>query len=409
MLISFSHEKDERRNIQLGDFGKVKSYIRSELNNNKNNASEAFFAAIDTLANNPIWLDRFTKSFNLEMGTKAKFQVFTAEEKEEMKKVFTVTGGASGGGLTPINDLFETTILPIADGLFFDTNTVLSQVTTIDAGKDSGNQSYALNEFADEKDAEDLAELAAGTEVDDAPRDGDTITPKNKVQASTSFSEYALMTMTPDLYGKYMARLMKRLQNRLVYNIFKGSNASNQFKGIINTAGSTEDDQEGALTFTDASSTDNIDLMLRMQGDLPDAVTDQEESKFQYFCKRNTWYKRALITQDLQQNYKLKGVIDDTIGNRNIGGSKINLINGGLNDGEVVFCDLSNYYMARKGPIQFKSDEGIVKLKEGQVTLVCRVYADGGMVFAHKNKVGSGAGANDNKQRNLFRKADLSA
>jgi hypothetical protein len=55
----------------------------------------------------------------------------------------------------------------------------------------------------------------------------------------------------------------------------------------------------------------------------------------------------------------------------------------------------------------FKTDEGLANVKTGNVIAVARLYADGGMVKAHTNAVGSGSGANDNQARNMFRHVDL--
>jgi len=404
MLINFANQNDVAKDVVSGDLSKVIDYNKSQIN--KGGKAEANFVAgaIDTASLNPIWRERFTRSFNSVMGSNVTFDAISDEEKEVMKS-FTITGGVSG---TSIADVFETTVLPVADALLYDNSAILSRVSRINVGLNDGNQSFDLNEFGAESDAENLDEDDAGTEADDSIRNGDTITPKNKIQASTSFTEYALLTMQPELLAQYMARGMKRLQNRMVYNILAGSNASNQFKGIINSAGSTEDDQEGALAFAVGSATDNLDYMLRMIGNLPNTVTEGEESGFVYIGRRSDFYSKLAIVQNASNDYKRVDVISSIPGERSIGGFPFLFAGTGLSANQVILADLANYYVAQKGGMRMVSDEGLATVKTGVVTVAFRVYADGGMVLAHKNAVGSGAGASDNTARNLFRLATLS-
>lgn len=406
MLISFadSREAEIRKEVAGGNFSTVQSFIKDELNKSPNKRDQNLVSfAIDTAAQNPVWRASFAKEFAREMGmAKApKFEVFSEEDKSQMRN-YTITGGVSG---TNIDGLLETTILPVVDGLLWDTNPILSRVSQIPVGLNDGNQSFDLNEFNGEQLAEDLDEDDAGTEADDTVREGDTITPKNKIQASTAFTEYALLTLSAPLLARYVARLVKRVQNRYVYNIFKGSNASNQFKGIINSFGTTVDNQEGALAFADAGATDNVDLLLRSLGDLPDAVTQAEESKFSFYMTRQAFYQKVLPVQDTTTNYKLTGVINDLPGQRSIAGLPV-IFTGyaGLGD-SVVLADLSNYFVARKGGLRMITDTA--SIKTGVVTMVAREYADGGMVMAHKNVAGGSADTSDNQARNMFRSVTL--
>jgi len=406
MLISFadSREAEIRKEIASGNFSTVQSFVKDELNKSPNKRDQNLVAfAIDTAGQNPIWRARFAKAFAQEMGIVApKFEVFSEEDKSQMQN-YTITGGVSG---TNVDGILETTILPVIDGLVWDTNPILSRVSQIPVGLNDGNQSFELNEFNSEQAAEDLEEDDAGTEADDTVREGDTLTPKNKIQASTAFTEYALLTLSDVLLAQYVARLIKRVQNRYVYNIFKGSNASNQFKGIINSFGSTVDNQEGALAFSDSSNaTDNVDLLLRSLGDLPDAVTQAEESKFAFYMTRQAFYGKVLPVQDTTTNYKLAGVINDLPGQRSIAGLPV-IFTGyaGLGD-TVVLADLGNYYIARKGGLRMITDTAAIKT--GVVTMVAREYADGGMALAHKNVAGGSAGTSDNQARNMFRSIEL--
>lgn len=407
-LIQFNRvtarEDDFRAELAQGNgLNTVQEFAQHMLSTDKKALVNQLFDLVDTAALNPIWNSRFTRAFNKEMGSNVTFSAFTDEERAALRE-FTITGGVTG---TSITGLFETNILPIIDGLLFDNSPVLSRVSMIDAGENSGSLAFKLNEFAAEIAAENLDEDDGGTEADDAPRAGDTITPDKKIQASTSFTEYALMTMQPELLAKFVARLVKRVQNRLVLNIFSGSNASNQFKGIVNTAGSTEDDQEGSLLYTPTGGSDNIDKVLELAGDLPDAVTENEESGFAYFMTRSTWYQKIRLVTDANKNYKVANVLSEVGGQRTINGLPVIFVGFGVAANRVILADLSYYYMVKRGSLMFKTDDGIPNIKTGNVTAVARMYADGGMVMAHKNTVGGGAGANNNQARNMFRHMDV--
>jgi hypothetical protein len=408
MLIQYNaktaNEKEFRQELITGSgIETVKQYAQNLNNKSKAELTNALFDIIDSAAVNPVWRSQFNKAFNKAMGSAVNFDVYTDAEREDMKQ-FTITGGVSG---TSITGLFETNILPIVDGLLFDNNPVLSRVSIIDAGVNNSSLAFKLNEFASELNAENLDEDDAGTEADDRPRDGDTLTPDKKIQASTSFTEYALLTMNPTLLAQFIARLIKRTQNRLVANIFSGINSSNQFKGLINTVGSTEDDQEGSLLYNATGGADNIDKVLELAGDLPDAVTEGEESKYAYFMTRSTWYQKVRLVKDANSNYKINNVITEVGGQRTLNGLPVVFVGFGLANNRVGLYDLSNYYLAKRGQLMFKTDEGLANVKTGNVTAVARLYADGGMVMAHKNAVGSGAAANDNQARNMFRHVDL--
>lgn len=408
MLIKFNkqtaNESDFRKELLMGTgLATAKQYAQYLQKNDKPQVTNKIFDLIDTCSVNPIWRAEFQRAFNKALGTKAQFDTYTDEERK-VQKEFTVTGGVAG---TSIADLFETNILPIVDGLLFDNSPVLSRVSMINAGENDGNQSFDLNEFGGEIAGENLDEDDAGTEADDVVRVGDTLTPKHKIQASTSFTEYALMTMRPDLLGRFVARLVKREENRLVLNTFAGSNASNQFKGIINSFGTGENDQEGALQYIASGATDNVDKVLEMAGDLPDAVTESEESNFAYYMTRSTWYQRIRLVTDANDNYKVNSVITETGGQRTLNGLPVIFVGFGIQANRVILADLSNYFIAKKGSIQFKTDDGLSQIKQGIVTAVARVYADGGMVMAKKNAIGTGAGQNNNQSRNMFRFIDL--
>lgn len=396
MLINFAKETQVKESVLGGDLTPLKEYVQKQLQTDKKD--ENFVAGlIDTACINPVWREQFTRAFNLELGTKAKFQALDDEEKETLKK-YTVTGGVSG---TDISGLFETTVLPIADGLLIDNSPILSRVSIIPTGLNDGNQSFALDEFGAEVVAESLDEDDAGTEADDAPRAGDTITPKNKIQASTSFTEYALLTMQPTLLAQFYARGIRRIENRLVHQIIAGTNTNNQFKGIINSSGSGADDQEGALAYAYGSSTDNLDYLLRAIGDLPNSISQGEESRLVYIMGRSDFYQKIALIQDLDTNYKRNGVVETAPITKNIGGYPVLFVSSGLTSGQVILCDLKNYYVAMKGGIRMISDNGLAGVKAGTVTVAFRTYADGGMVLAHKNV--SVADTNNNQARNTFR------
>lgn len=402
MLLNFAKEDNVKEKIGRGDFSNLQEYSRQQIGLPNAKRDENFLAGlIDTASTNPVWADKFQKSFSKTYGSKINIQSFSEDEKKEMAN-YTITGGVAG---TDISGLFETTILPVLDGLLFDNSPILSRVSQIPVGTNDGNQTFKLNEFSGEQTAESLDEDDEGTEADDTTRAGDSILPDNKIQASTSFTEYALLTMRPELMGNYTARLLKRIENRYVNHILAGSNASNQFKGIINSSGAGEDDQEGALAFAYGASgaSDNLDYLLRSVGDLPNAVTEGEESRFVFIGRRTDFYSKLAIVQNATNDYKRVGVIDAMPGSRTVGGVPFLFAGNGLSANQVLLVDLANYYVARKGGLRLITDDGKSNVKKGNVTFVAREYADGGMVFAHKNAVGSGAGANDNQARNMFR------
>lgn len=393
------YSKDEIKNIQSGDMGKMLDSIRRTA---KYELTNHIFDYIDNAATNPIWRSRFTRAFNRTMGSNVTFQAFDDEEKEEMQKNYTITGGVSG---TSISGLFETNILPIVDGLIYDNSPILSRVNVITDNGQNNVGAWKLNQFSAEQAAGDLDEDDAGTEADDTPRTGDTLTPDKKIQASTSFTEYAMMTMSPDLLGQFVAKLIKRVQNRLVLNILAGTDASNQFKGIINSAGSTEDNQMGALAYTTGSG-DNINKLLQMIGNLPDGLSEDDESRYVFITNRSTWYNMIRVVQNVQNDYKIDNLISEGA-QRKLANLPVLFAGYGVTNNRVILGDLSNYYLIKRGEVTFKTDDGLASVKTGNVTAVARVYADGGMVLAHKNAVGSGAGASDNQARNAWRFIDL--
>lgn len=391
-----STKEEQEKLIVEGNFTQLTAAVAEEMSNVKD--SRFVMDAIDTAALNPVWRSEFEKAISKKLKTKVSFDVLNDEDKESRAK-YTITGGATGSGLTSIDDVFETTIMPVLDGLMYDNNAILSRVNRINVGLRDGNQSFELNEFGDERIAEELSELEEGTEVDDNIRDGDTITPKNKIQASTSVSEYALLTMNPTLLADFMARGIQRVQNKMVANILRGSNTNNQFKGIINSFGSTADDQQGALSFSSAGSTDNLDALYRMLGDMPDSMTMAEEARLVYIGRRTDFYQNIALVQNLNNDYKVN------LGDKSIAELPFLFAGAGILPGEVLLADLDRYFLAVRGELRIMTDNAIANLKAGKVTVVFTTFADGGMAFAHKNV--DTVNANDNHDRNMFRLLEL--
>ena len=396
-LIKFSKEEkgELQEAMQKQSFKSAATMLERKFGSG--NGAGAMLQMLDVLNTDDSYRRKFEAGFNRTFKTKTpvKFEVFTDEEKEA-RRSYTVTGGST------LADTYETTIMPVINELLISNSNVLSKVSRLYSADNRTN--FDLNEFGDELDAENLAETTAGTPADDVIRDGDSLVPNNKVQASTSFSEYAMITSQPGLMGKFLGRLVKRVQNRLVYNIFKGSNATNQFKGIINTAGTTEDDQEGAMAFIPVSPTDNIDRIVQLIGDMPDAL-GEDNGGLELYMLRSDFHKKVLTVQDLDQNYKYSNLaIVGVDGRFQINGIPVNLVQSGMTAGTVVCANLDYYYLTMaEDSIKLISDDGKVSIKEGITNVVARVWADGGMTLAHKNAVGSGAAANDNQQKNMFR------
>jgi len=343
---------------------------------------------LDTLCVDVEYRTKFAKG----LGVKAdRIKAFTAEEQEAMKS-FATTSSTLAGTL-------QTTVLPVINELLEVNDGLLDQVSVVRS--EANSTSFKLNEFGAELTAEILAETAAGTAADETLRAGDTVTPNLKIQTSSVFSNYGMMIMQPQLFGKYIARHIKTIRNKMRQQILTGSN-STQFKGVYNTFGTTADDQEGALTYT-ATATTPISKIIETMGDLPSELM-AGESNVNIYMNPTTFFKTLVLDVDLEENYKLIGAISPVQGDPkavSILGRPVILVDGIANDDVLIF-DPSNYYLAYTGGIELIDDGGMVNIQAGTTTVVSRVFADGGMVNAHKNV--SVAGSNDNRAKNAFRR-----
>jgi hypothetical protein len=168
---------------------------------------------------------------------------------------------------------------------------------------------------------------------------------------------------------------------------------------MINSFGTTADDQEGALDFSIAGSTDNLDALYRALGDMPDALGQNEESRLSYIGRRSDFYNKVALVQNANNDYKIN------VKDKEVAGLPFLFSGAGLTEGEVLLADLSQYFLTIRGELRILTDNAIANLKSGKVTVVFNTFADGGMTFAHKNV--DTAGANDNQDRNLFRRLIL--
>lgn len=378
-----------KNDVKQGDFSAVNKAVESaefRLAPNQN-----FMQIIDALAVNDIWRAKFANQLNKIVGTdKFNFKVLSAEEKAQIQSykrsqnyVVDIT--------TDLDGLMATDIFPTIDGLLVNSDPLLSQLTyeTPSQGK------LDLDEYGVEQAGENLAENATGTPADDVPRDGDSLDAnKNKIQATTTISMQAIRQASPVLYATKVGRLLNRIRGRKQWNVLQGTNASNQFKGIINSFGTTEANQEGALEFTATDSVDAVDSVDQMLADLSNNT-----------ALNNV---RLIMTPKTLRN-KFKTLRDSN--NNKLDITEIERMylpaSLGATENRVIACIPSNYIVAQGSPFMLEDDQGYSNFTAGILTLKAVEYVDGGMVMAHKNAVGSGAGASDNNDRNLFRYLDL--
>lgn len=378
----------------------------------KNRLSEgkANFSLADILTScmvNPIWNAKFTENLNRELGYNPRKGVN-----------FDIT-------TTTIAGQISTEVMGTIEALIKDTS-ILSGVTIHDL---QPNEFKQLWEYDIEKDAENLAEQAAGTEADEVMRTDDKLIAKTKVQASTTITELALYTFDAVELSILVARLIRRVQRKLINNIlYSGNGVSNgtarsagTIRGIVNNYGvnGTGDAANyiGAISYATKSaadtalgsaSADEYDLAVKVKRILlPNALDDVEERDYSYIMNRQTWGKISTV-EDANGRYKAQSAIDPSTGKatKQIDGTSVEL-NTEVTDDFVFLVPLKLYHLALTGGIRALTDDGTVELKEGNITFVTRTYADGSMLYGQKYASGTaatiGTTAVDNQQMNAFR------
>lgn len=425
-IVDFNFKK-----INKGDKSELIAYTNdAEREMRKAGKSEIDYNAlqvIDAKAQDDNYRARLARSFNVAMGfdpTKGvKFNRLDDDQmkaQEEKQKNFDVTVG--GGTLAPT---IGTDILPTIEALVRDTS-LLSRVQIKEVGKP--NEIKQLWDFDEEQDGEALTEVQAGNIVDDVPRQGDTLHAKNKVQASTKFSELAISAMDAEDEGKFLARLVRRVRYRIINLMLNGgAGVANQtarnglWRGINNNYGvnGTGDAANfiGAITYATkaaadtalgAASDDEYDLAVKIKRQLlPEFVSEVEEEDYVYIMSRTTWGKISTVP-DLNGRYKAQSAIDPTTGKvlRRIDGNDVLLFPGVATD-FAFLVPLNLYEIITYGGLMNLNDGGLVQLREGLITYVSRFWGDGSMRYGHKYQSDTaatiGTTAVDNQAQNAFR------
>ena len=407
------------------DTNAIRTYI-----GNKDNKEGAFVEALDALATNANWMKEFKTELASRLpASKDKIDGMREFSKEELtaqldtldatqaerdaemkrfeKKSYTIEGISTTS--PNIGNLLNTTVLPIIDGLIRDDEGLISMVDVRPV--DSIDRAMRINEFDAETLAENLAETGAGTAVDDGNRFVDELTPK-KIQASTSMSELALMSLSPANYASFIAKLIRRVQNQLALQILYGDNTGNNLRGIVPTTGSGQT-RMGALDVISPSGTpDNLDLILEMLKEFPDVMSNEEENNMTILMTRTT--KFNLMSLNTTNSYKAFGDGYGPMTANQLFGYNYKTINAGLKrsstTADVLIGNFKNYKLQLKRGILLKNDEGKTQIKEGIYNFVANMYCDGTptLAFLYSNDSAgasaSGSNAPNNSDRNAWRR-----
>lgn len=395
----------EAKNInKVASVATYKDKLKSSLDSGK--ANFRFGEVLESLMRNADFREEFTYSFNKHMGFGSK------------GVNFDVTA-------TTLDNLEDEIALPTMEALIRDTG-LLSRFNVVTM---SEKKVLKMNDFGEEKDAENLAEQATGTEADVVWRKGDALTPETKVQASTVMTELAIYDLDPSEMGKIMARLVRRVQYKLIDNALNaGSGVANgtartlgTIRGINNNYGvnGTGDATNfiGAITYADKAaadallpipSADSYDLAVKIKRALlPSNLLDVDEADYIYIMNRASWGAISTIL-DSNGRYKSDTAFNPTTNKpvKLIDGAEV-YISPAAAANKVFLIPPSMYTLTILGGIRSLTDSGIVELKEGNITYVTRTYADGSMNYGHKYKVDTaatiGTTAVDNADQNAFR------
>jgi HK97 family phage major capsid protein len=369
-------------------------------------SGKTLFNFIDVAGNNPQWLREFSTAFSLSAygyvrpEVVSRFRSYNESEKETMKNdLKSYSNSLSDTSLKTfdigVDDVLETTTFPLLEGLMRETG-VLSRVQI-----QTETDYKRMVEMDEEKDAEILSKTATGTKIDDVIRKGDILIADKKIQASTSIQERDLMALDATEMGIFIARLMRRLEYRMVDQIMVGTDSA-QFRGIINTAGTDSTNLIGSLpvTLSALGLTGDVEALEYLDQQLPKNLGDAQDGLYVYLMNRRTRLRvsRARDAQDrriFNYNDNLK------INNKEI----ITVPN--LADNRVLLVPLSMYQVIVAGGLNLVDDGGSVQFLEGYINYRATVYADGTPRGAFKRKIG--ATTDNNQEYNMWRHADLLA
>jgi HK97 family phage major capsid protein len=287
--------------------------------------------------------------------------------------------------------------------------------------------------FDQELDAAILGEVAVGTDVDEVLRTGDKLSAEYKVQASTKLSELAISRMSAADFGKYMARLARRVQFALVSAILQNGStaangtAKNSIRGILNNFGTNgigdATGHIGAIAYASkaaadtaitaaggVASTDAYDLCLKVKAFLlPDNIQDAEEEDYVFVMSRSTCGAVSTVL-DANGRAKARTSVDPATGKvtKSIDNTRVILVPAAaVPAGRVYLVPLKFYKLMLYGPIMNLNDGGVVQLREGLYSFVSRTWADGSMEYGHKYRpttdITAGTTVPDNANQNAFR------
>jgi hypothetical protein len=409
-----------------GDFTEVKDVI-AKVKDNKMDSSNLLYA-IDAACTNPEFLNNFQEAFQKEVGAKAKIK-FRVLSEDEMK----IQNDVNQAGIAPT---VATTVLPSIER-FIRSAAILQRVNILNVPGE--NSFYQMFDFDSEGNAAILSEVAAGTDVDEVLRKGDTLIPNQKVQASMKMSEYVIKSLDGATQGKYFARLARRVQNTLCAAILSnGSAAANgtargdNLRGILNNYGingtgdgtgtigaiayATKAATDTAITtLGGVASTDAYDLLVKAKSFLlPSNVTDVEEDDYVFVGNRISWAKAKTVL-DANGRYKASSAINPLTGKieRRIDDTEFLVVpKDQCPNDRVYIVPLKLYTLITKGELMNLNDGGLVQLKEGFVQFVARIWCSGSMEYGHKFRpataVTIGTTVPDNAEQNAFRVINLS-
>lgn len=425
---SYSHLKS-LKNQETQDLVKQFNEVRDSLPHSGESKLN-IYAVADLLGRNDSWRNDFSKAFSNELvGNKStiKFNVLSEADKNNLKAYdVTVTGtqGLQAGGT------IGTDIVPTLEALVSSTG-ILSRILIKDVGVPTINQQ--MYDFGDDslENASNLSEIQAGTDVDTITRKGDLLTPQFKLQRSTTISDLAFRSFDATEYGIFMARIIRAVQKLVVQSILYGGSTAangtskNGIRGIKNNFGSNGTGDAtgtiGAITFNTKAladaylqtngvspSTDAYDLCVKMKrGALPRFLSQEEEDKYVFVMNRNTWGQVSTV-QDLNGRYKAQNAVDiaGNVTKREIDGTQVE-ISPFVDKDEVFLVPLAYYQMITAGGFMSVNDGGILKIKEGEIVYVSKIYADGSMRYGQKYRsntaVTIGTTPFDNHDQNLYR------
>lgn len=405
---------------ERGNFDELRKYAGDFVDNKitgteRKDYSSDIWEIIDAANANESFREEFSRAFSNEYGKKVEFKALNSDEKaqqaEELKK-YEVTAVETGASYNPISGLIETSLIPTVESLVRD-DSLLSKVQMTNLSPMEFKKMYDFNV---EKDAAVLAETAPGVDVDDTVREGDTLIPNKKIQASTQIHELAIRSLDATELGIFVARIPRRIRYTAITQMLYG-NDNNQWRGIKNTAGTNEKNTIGALTPTlsGVGIADHYDACVyAKEATLPSLISAEDESKYSFIMNRKTWAKIRRV-RDLNGRYQLMDATAPGINGvpvRQIDGTPVEIYSG-IADDEIFLIPLTSYVIVTTGGLLNYNDGGILKLREGFVLYVSRMYSDGSPRSAFKYKSSTaavtGTTAFDNFEQNAWRVFSLLA